>query len=68
MSISGSVTQAYRVWLDDGILRMISTSTLRDLCEEPETAIRMIRSGLVATVAAADIDTVRMAFSREVVK
>ena len=68
MAIAGSVVHAYRCWLEDGKLRMIPTSMLRDMCEQSEIAILMIRSGLVATVAGSDVDQVRMAVSREVVK
>jgi len=48
---------------------MCQTTAMRDLCDKPDVAIRMIRDGKVATVSGADVDTVRMAFSRaEVVK
>ena len=65
MAIAGSVTQAYRCWLEGTRLSMIPTSTLRSLCEEPETAVRMIQRGMVATVAGADVDTVRQAVTRQ---
>ena len=68
MAVAGSVVHAYRCWLEEGKLRMIPTSMLRDMCEQSEIAILMIRSGLVATVAGSDVDQVRMAVSREVVK
>ncbi len=48
MAVAGSVVHAYRCWLEDGKLRMIPTSMLRDMCEQPEIAILMIRSGLAA--------------------
>ncbi len=68
MAIAGNAVHAYRCWVEDGKLRMIPTSMLRDMCEQSEIAILMIRSGLVATVAGSDVDQVRMAVSREVVK
>ena len=66
MAVAGSVVHAYRCWLEDGKLRMIPTSMLRDMCEAPDVAILMIRSGLVATVAGADVDQVRMAVTKEI--
>ena len=68
MAVAGNAIHAYRCWLDDGRLTMCPTTTLRDLCDKPDDAIRLIREGKVATVAGSDVDTVRMAFSREVVK
>jgi hypothetical protein len=65
MAIAGSVVHAYRCWLEDGKLRMIPTSMLRDMCEAPDVAILMIRSGLVATVAGADVDEVRRMVTKE---
>ena len=59
MAVAGSVVHAYRCWLEEGRLRMIPTSMLRDMCEAPDIAILMIRSGLVATVAGGDVDEVR---------
>ena len=66
MAVAGSVVHAYRCWLEDGKLKMTPTSTLRDLCDAPDKAAAMIRAGDTATVAGADVDTVRMTFSREV--
>ena len=68
MAIAGSVVHAYRCWLEDGKLRMIPTSMLRDMCEAPDIAILMIRYGLVATVAGSDVDQVRMAVTKEIAK
>ena len=68
MAIAGSVVHAYRCFLEDGKLRMIPTSMLRDMCEAPDIAILMIRSGLVATVAGSDVDQVRMAVTKEIAK
>ena len=65
MAIAGSVVHAYRCWLEDGKLRMIPTSMLRDMCEAPDVAILMIRSGLVATVAGGDVDEVRRMVTKE---
>ena len=65
MAVAGSVVHAYRCWLEDGKLRMIPTSMLRDMCEAPDVAILMIRSGLVATVAGADVDEVRRMVTKE---
>ena len=65
MAIAGSVVHAYRCWVEDGKLRMIPTSMLRDMCEAPDIAILMIRSGLVATVAGADVDEVRRMVTKE---
>jgi hypothetical protein len=65
MAQAGGVTQAYRCWLEEGRLRMIPTSMLRDMCEAPDVAILMIRSGLVATVAGADVDEVRRMVTKE---
>jgi hypothetical protein len=47
---------------------MIPTSMLRDMCEAPDVAILMIRSGLVATVAGSDVDQVRMQVTKEMQK
>ena len=68
MAQAGGVTQAYRCWLEDGRLKMQPTSTLRDLCDAPEKAVAIIKAGDTATVAGADVDAVRMQFSREVQK
>ncbi len=68
MAVAGSVVHAYRCWLEEGKLRMIPTSMLRDMCEAPDVAILMIRSGLVATVAGSDVDQVRMAVTKEIAK
>lgn len=68
MAIAGNAIHACRCWLEDTRLRMIPTSTLRDLCDAPQEAVRIIRAGGVATVAGSDVDAVRMAFSREVSK
>ncbi len=65
MAVAGSVVHAYRCWLEDGKLRMIPTSMLRDMCEAPDVAILMIRSGLVATVAGGDVDEVRRMVTKE---
>ena len=65
MAVAGSVVHAYRCWLEEGRLRMIPTSMLRDMCEAPDVAILMIRSGLVATVAGADVDEVRRMVTKE---
>ena len=65
MAIAGSVVHAYRCFLEDGKLRMIPTSMLRDMCEAPDIAILMIRSGLVATVAGSDVDEVRRMVTKE---
>jgi len=65
MAIAGSVVHAFRCWLEEGKLRMIPTSMLRDMCEAPDVAILMIRSGLVATVAGADVDEVRRMVTKE---
>ena len=68
MAIAGNAVHAYRCFLEDGKLRMIPTSMLRDMCEAPDVAILMIRSGLVATVAGSDVDQVRMAVTKEIAK
>ena len=68
MAVAGGACSAYRMWLDDVRLCMCQTMTMRDLCDKPDAAIHIIRKGGVATVAGSDVDTVRMAFSREVVK
>ena len=68
MAIAGNAVQAYRCWLEDGKLRMIPTSMLRDMCEQPEIAILMINQGMVATVAGADVDAVRMQVTKEIAK
>ena len=68
MAVSGGACSAYRVWLDDVKLCFSPTTTMRDLCDKPDAAIRLIKDGKVATVAGSDVDTVRMAFSREVQK
>ncbi len=68
MAVAGSVVHAYRCWLEEGKLRMIPTSMLRDMCEAPDVAILMIRSGLVATVAGSDVDQVRMQVTKEIAK
>ena len=68
MAIAGNAVHAYRCWLEDGKLRMIPTSMLRDMCEAPDVAILMIRSGLVATVAGSDVDAVRMQVTKEAQK
>jgi len=68
MAVAGSVVHAYRCWLEDGKLRMIPTSMLRDMCEKPEIAILMINQGLVATVAGSDVDAVRMQVTKEAQK
>ena len=68
MAVAGSVVHAFRCWLEEGRLRMIPTSMLRDMCEAPDVAILMIRSGLVATVAGSDVDQVRMAVTKEIAK
>ena len=65
MAIAGNAVHAYRCFLEDGRLRMIPTSMLRDMCEAPDVAILMIRSGLVATVAGADVDEVRRMVTKE---
>ena len=66
MAVAGNAIHAYRCWLEDTRLRMIPMSTLRDLCDAPQEAVRIIRAGGVATNADSDVDSVRMAFSREV--
>ncbi len=68
MAVAGSVVHAYRCWLEEGKLRMIPTSMLRDMCEAPDIAILMIRSGLVATVAGSDVDEVRRMVTKEIAK
>ena len=68
MAIAGSAIHAYRCWLEDGKLKMQPTSTLRDLCDAVDYAVLLIQAGDVATVAGADVDAVRMQFSREVQK
>ena len=68
MAVAGSVVHAYRCWLEDGKLKMTPTSTLRDLCDAVDYAVLLIQAGDVATVAGADVDAVRMQFSREVQK
>lgn len=65
MAVAGSVVHAFRCWLEEGRLRMIPTSMLRDMCEAPDIAILMIRSGLVATVAGSDVDEVRRMVTKE---
>ena len=67
MAVAGSVVHAFRCWLEEGRLRMIPTSMLRDMCEAPDVAILMIRSGLAATVAGSDVDQVRMV-TKEIAK
>ena len=68
MAIAGNAVHAYRCWLEEGRLRMIPTSMLRDMCEAPDIAILMIRSGLVATVAGSDVDEVRRMVTKEIAK
>ena len=68
MAVAGSVVHAFRCWLEEGRLRMIPTSMLRDMCEAPDIAILMIRSGLAATVAGSDVDQVRMQVTKELQK
>jgi len=68
VAIAGNAVHAYRCFLEDGKLRMIPTSMLRDMCEAPDIAILMIRSGLVATVAGADVDEVRRMVTKEEVR
>ena len=68
MAIAGNAVHAYRCFLEDGKLRMIPTSMLRDMCEAPDVAILMIRSGLVATVAGSDVDEVRRMVTKEIAK
>ena len=68
MAVAGSAVHAYRCWLEDGKLKMTPTSTLRDLCDAVDYAVLLIQAGDVATVAGADVDAVRMQFSREVQK
>ena len=68
MAIAGSVVHAYRCFLEDGKLRMIPTSMLRDLCDDPDYAVLLIRAGDMATVAGADVDAVRMAITKEMSK
>ena len=68
MAVAGSVVHAYRCWLEEGRLKMQPTSMLRDMCEAPDVAILMIRSGLVATVAGSDVDQVRMQVTKELQK
>ena len=68
VAIAGNAVHAYRCFLEEGKLRMIPTSMLRDMCEAPDVAILMIRSGLVATVAGSDVDQVRMAVTKEIAK
>lgn len=68
MAVAGSVVHAFRCWLEEGRLRMIPTSMLRDMCEAPDVAILMIRSGLAATVAGSDVDQVRMQVTKEIAK
>ena len=65
MAVAGSVVHAFRCWLEEGRLRMIPTSMLRDMCEAPDVAILMIRSGLAATVAGSDVDEVRRMVTKE---
>ena len=65
MAVAGNAVHAYRCWLEEGKLRMIPTSMLRDMCEAPDVAILMIRSGLVATVAGSDVDEVRRMVTKE---
>ena len=68
MAVAGSVVHAFRCWLEEGRLRMIPTSMLRDMCEAPDIAILMIRSGLAATVAGSDVDEVRRMVTKEIAK
>lgn len=68
MAVAGSVVHAFRCWLEEGRLRMIPTSMLRDMCEAPDVAILMIRSGLAATVAGSDVDEVRRMVTKEIAK
>ena len=68
MAQAGGVTQAYRCWLESARLKMQPTSMLRDMCEAPDVAILMIRSGLAATVAGSDVDQVRMQVTKEIAK
>ena len=68
MAVAGSAVHAYRCWLEDGKLKMTPTSTLRDLCDAVDYAVLLIQAGDVSTVAGADVDAVRMQFSREVQK
>jgi hypothetical protein len=64
MAVAGGVTTAYRMWTDDVKLCMHATSTLKDLCDPPDQAIKAIQAGKVATVAMCDVDTVRMAVQK----
>lgn len=59
MAVAGSVVHAYRCWLEDGKLRMIPTSMLRDLCDAADYAVLLIQAGGMAVVAGSDVDTVR---------
>ena len=59
MAVAGNAIHAYRCWLEDGKLKMTPTSTLRDLCDEPDKAVTIIKAGDVAIVAGSDVDAVR---------
>ena len=59
MAVAGSVVHAYRCWLEDGKLRMIPTSMLRDMCDAADYAVLLIQAGGMAVVAGADVDEVR---------
>ena len=65
MAVAGSVVHAYRCWLEEGKLRMIPTSMLRDMCEEPDYAVLLIQAGGMAVVAGSDVDEVRRMVTKE---
>jgi hypothetical protein len=65
MAVAGSVVHAYRCWLEDGKLRMIPTSMLRDMCEAADYAVLLIQAGGMAVVAGSDVDEVRRMVTKE---
>lgn len=65
MAVAGSVVHAYRCWLEDGKLRMIPTSMLRDMCDAADYAVLLIQAGGMAVVAGSDVDEVRRMVTKE---
>ena len=68
MAVAGSVVHAYRCFLEDGKLRMIPTSMLRDLCDAADYAVLLIQAGGMAVVAGSDVDEVRRMVTKEIAK
>ncbi len=68
VAIAGNAVHAYRCFLEDGKLRMIPTSMLRDMCEAPDVAVLLIQAGGMAVVAGSDVDEVRRMVTKEEVR